>query len=201
MEKEGNLGSLQAGAKLWLAASAAMASAWIVSRARLPSARLIAPALFCFGFGVAYIGLDDMMALHERAGFVLNRIFRNGGFYGESFNWLWYFSPFMLLALVTFTVLLRWLKKHARAPFLFLLTGTVLWIMSIAAEWMGRGMIVAQNVDVRAYRRLIFVEEGLEMVGASCMMVAMFLLARQLLRAHVRVEGCQTQDFPKTKSA
>lgn len=161
---------------------------WIVSRARLSRSRFVAPMLFCFGIGIAYIGLDDMMVLHERIGFVLNHIFKNGGFNGESFNWLLYFSPLMLLAIATFLFLLRWLWKISRFSFATLSAGLALWMMSIGTEWIGGRMILSQVVNVARYRELIVAEEGLEMFGASFIAIAMFILLHQLFQNYVRVE-------------
>ena len=73
LDKEGNMGSLYAGIKLWGGATVALISAYILRQ--LKTSRLKQMLFLLLALGLAYIGLDDMMAIHERLGFVLNNIF------------------------------------------------------------------------------------------------------------------------------
>lgn len=187
LEKEGNLGSFQAGIKFWLAAIAACLSAWILSRVESTKSRWIIILLVCAGIGLAYIGLDDMMAIHERAGFVINNLLGKGGFYGESFNWLLYFSPFVILALAIFARLLLWFRKKHSPVFCLFLAGVILCVFSLGAEWLGGKMIVGPDLNVTRYRQLILLEEAFEMVGGSFMAAALFTLLSRLTAVHVRV--------------
>jgi hypothetical protein len=187
LEKEGNLGSFQAGIKFWLAGMAAWLSAWILSRVESAKSRWIIILLVCVGAGLAYIGLDDMMAIHERAGFVINNLLGKGGFYGESFNWLLYFSPFVVLALAVFARLLLWFRKKHPPVFYLFLAGVVLCVFSLGAEWLGGKMIVGPDLDVTRYRQLILLEEAFEMIGGSFLAAALFSLLARLTATHVRI--------------
>lgn len=186
LDKEGNLASLYSGFKLWFAATIIFLYAWLQHvRGRARRDVFVWGAL---GAGILYIGLDDMMALHERCGFVLNNIFGTGGFHGESFNWLFYFSPFIVAALVIFARAIFILWNEARGSAVWLCVGIALWCASIISEFIGRKMILSVNINVPVYHSLIVIEEGLEMFGATCITIAFILLLRAAVKKFVRVE-------------
>ncbi len=90
LDREGNLSSLVAGVKLWVLAAITFALAFLfhfLRRAGKIRISGLKPILWGIaGGGFFWIGLDDMMGVHERIGFVLNNILHTGGFYGESSN-------------------------------------------------------------------------------------------------------------------
>lgn len=186
IDKEGNLASLYTGGKLWIVATLAMLQSAIIIR--LHTSRKIIAAWILFALGIAYIGLDDMMGIHERIGFVLNNRLGTGGFYGESFNWLLYFSPFIVVALLVFGVLIHALFKQHRRAALWLLAGALLWVGSIGVELIGRDMILAATVNVPRYHLLIILEEALELFGATFIAGALWHAVRKSIRQHVRIE-------------
>lgn len=187
LDSEGNLVSLISGMKLWLAATASWIVAWVLMARCRPWKE--SWGFILLGMGLAYIGIDDMMGVHERIGFVLNNIFGTGGFYGESFNWLFYFAPFMVLALAVFCwcVLLVW-QRHRTTAYWFL-SGVALWVLGIGTEWYGRSLILEKVVNVPFYHALIIVEEGLELFGATAITIALVQYAAHALRTYVRVAG------------
>ena len=185
LDKEGNLGSLYAGIKLWGGATVAFLSAGILYQLKTPRLKQI---LFLFlALGLAYIGLDDMMAIHERLGFVLNNIFALGGFYGESFNWLVFYAPFMILGLLVFFGLARELWRDCREASLWFLVGTILLAGSLSVEFFGRYLLLQIKINVPLYYSLIVAEEGLEMFGASCLVFAIFNYFQKLFKKHIQV--------------
>lgn len=185
IDKEGNLASLYTGGKLWIVATLAMLNGAIIMR--LHTKRYIVATWILFAIGLAYIGLDDMMGIHERVGFVLNNRLGTGGFYGESFNWLLYFSPFIVAALLVFGILIHALFKQHRHAAWWLLAGALLWIGSIGVELIGRHMILAATVNVPLYHNLIILEEALELFGATLIAWALWRTLRYMLRRHVHV--------------
>ena len=185
LDVEGNLVSLYSGAKLWFVATLAIVNALILWKVKI--VRRNAIPWFLFAAGVAYIGLDDMMGVHERIGFVLNNIFKIGGFYGESFNWLLYFAPFIVAALLVFGVLIRTLWRDNRRAARWFITGTILWAGSIGVELIGRDMILAATVNVPRYHLLIILEEALELIGATALVVAVWHAVRHTVTRHLRV--------------
>lgn len=185
LDFEGNLASLWSGAKLWFVATLAFLHAYILFRLHIQK-RTIAVWML-FAMGVLYIGLDDMMRIHERIGFVLNNRLGMGGFKGESFNWLLYFSPFMVMALVVFgAIIIHLYKTHRRAAWL-LIVGTILWIGSIGIEIWGRQLIVRPDTPVPLYHKLIVVEEALEFLGATLIAGALWHTVRSAIRQHVQI--------------
>ena len=185
LDKEGNLVSLYSGAKLWVVATLVFVNAFILTRTRAPRTTRIAWILA--GLGIAYIGLDDMMGVHERIGFVLNNALGTGGFYGESFNWLLYFSPFIVAALLVFGVLIRALWRDNRRAAWWFIAGTLMWAGSIGAELLGRYMILQPAVNVIRYHRLIIIEEALELMGATALAMAMWYAVRSTVKRHLHV--------------
>ncbi len=186
LDVEGNLASLYSGAKLWFVATLAVVNALILWHAK--TARRSAVPWFLFAAGVAYIGLDDMMGVHERIGFVLNNLLGTGGFYGESFNWLLYFAPFMIAAVIVFTLLFRTLwRGHRRAAWWFG-AGVLLWIGSIGVEFLGRDMILAATVNVSRYHLLIIMEETLELLGATAFALTLAHTLKKTIREHVEIK-------------
>ena len=185
LDAEGNLASLYSGAKLWTIATLTLGHAAILFRVRAPRRHAI--AFFLFALGVAYIGLDDMMGVHERMGFVLNNLFGTGGFYGESFNWLFYFAPFMIAACAVFIAVIRFLWRMERTAAWWFVAGVTLWIASIGTEFLGRYFILQTTVNVPAYHILIVIEEALEIFGATALFTALFRATRGAIRRHVRV--------------
>lgn len=187
LDKEGNLGSLYAGVKLWTGATLAFLCAWILHQVKTSRLKQI---LFLFlTLGLAYIGLDDMMAIHERLGFVLNNIFGLGGFYGESFNWLIFYTPFMIFGLLVFFGLVRELWRDCREASWWFLIGVILLVGSLGVELLGRHLLLQVKIDVPLYHALIVVEEGLEMFGASCLVFAILIYFKKLFKKHIQVSN------------
>ncbi len=185
LDKEGNLASLYSGFKLWFAGTIAILYAMILYRLSRKRRMIFLWALL--GGGLLYIGLDDMFVLHERFGFVMNNILGTGGFYGESFNWLFYFAPLVLAALYIFWHVIRSLWKESRAVALWLLAGIGLWVAAIGSEFLGRSMIMDTVVNVPLYHSLIVIEESLEFVGATFITFAVFIATKTLMRRVVTV--------------
>lgn len=185
LDKEGNFGSLYAGIKLWSGATVALLCAWILGQ--LKTARLKQILFLFLALGLAYIGLDDMMAIHERLGFVLNNIFGLGGFYGESFNWLIFYAPFMILGLLVFFGLTRELWRDCREAAWWFLAGIILLAGSLGVEFLGRELLLQIKINVPLYYLLIVAEEGLEMFGASCLVFAIFNYFKKLFINHIKI--------------
>ena len=186
IDKEGNLASLYTGAKLWIVATLAILQSAII--VRLHASRRIIAAWILFALGLAYIGLDDMMGIHERVGFVLNNRLGTGGFHGESFNWLFYFAPAMLAALIVFGVIIKTLWRNNRRAAWLLLGGIVLWIGSLGIELWGRALITQPTIPVSFYHKLIVLEEALELLGATLIAVALWHTLYKTIRTHVEIK-------------
>lgn len=176
LDREGNLASVYSGFKLIATGGFAFVLAWLASIAR---ARLVASLWALAGVGFVFIGLDDMMAIHERVGFVLNNWTGLGGFYGESFNWLIYFAPLVALALLVYAKLIQSVWRASRANALWMLAGAILFVLSLAVEVIGARLILAPHVNVRLYWHVLVVEELLEMAGATCFFIG---IARETRR-------------------
>lgn len=187
LDKEGNFASLFMGVQLWTAATCAILIAFIHKKRSQPRRHIIPWLLFAVG--IAYIGLDDMMGIHERIGFVLNNLFGTGGFYGESFNWLFYFSPFAIAACFIMGYITKELFTIHKSSAYFLLAGVGVWLFALGAEIYGRTLILSPVVPVARYHMLIIVEEFAELAGASllligCMRYVHILCVRHIVIAH-----------------
>lgn len=187
IDKEGNLASLYTGAKLWIVATLALLHGALIMRLHTP--RRIIAAWLLFALGLAYIGLDDMMGIHERVGFVLNNRLGTGGFQGESFNWLFYFAPAMLAALIVFGIIIKTLWHTHRHAAWLLLGGIVLWIGSLGVEFWGRALITRPTIPVSFYHKLIIAEEALELFGATLIFAALWHATQKTIREHVEIKN------------
>ena len=128
------------------------------------------------------------MGIHERVGFVLNNRLGTGGFHGESFNWLFYFAPAMLAALIVFGVIIKTLWRNNRRAAWLLLGGIVLWIGSLGIELWGRALITQPTIPVSFYHKLIVLEEALELLGATLIAVALWHTLYKTIRTHVEIK-------------
>lgn len=185
LDKEGNLNSVYTGFKLFWVGGLAFVHAMIMTK--LSVARWRRALWLLFGAGMIYIGLDDMMVLHERVGFVVNNLTGNGGFYGESFNWLFYFAPAMVAAVVVIALLIRELWREHHGAAVWLLFGLGFWAASLGAEFAGRQLLLSPQINVPLYHQLIVAEEAFEMMGASGIAAAVWIALTALIRARVRI--------------
>lgn len=190
LNKEGNLASLYSGMKLWGLGTVAGLHAYILYKISRPiywRDRFEPWAWGLLALGVIYIGLDDMMVIHERLGFVLNNIFKTGGFYGESFNWIFYFTPFIILAIALFIFLLIRLWRVNKISASWFFAGLVMWVGSLGTELIGRSLILSPVVNVPLYHLMTIFEESLEMFGATALLVGLVYITAYRLKRHVRL--------------
>lgn len=130
-----------------------------------------------------YLALDDMMVIHERIGFVLNRWTGLTGYRGESFNWLIYFIPFIALGIIVFFLLLRTVWQSDRRCGMLLGCGVDFLIASLIFEVLG-GKILGSSW----YPWSIVAEEAAQLVGESFILVAvLFFLQKQFHQHYQRI--------------
>lgn len=119
------------------------------------------------GMLFGYLALDDMMTIHERVGFVLNRWTGLTGYWGESFNWLIYFSPLILIGLVVLFLAVKSLRREYAPAGSLAWIGITLFVASLLFEYIGGRMLASS-----AYQWLIVVEEVSMLAGESFFLVA-----------------------------
>lgn len=166
LDKEGNLSSFYAGIKLWIGATGAFLYAWYLQRSK--SSRALVWAWIAFAMMLAYLGIDDMMVIHERLGFVINNRLRINGYYGESFNWLIYFSPLAFLGVVVLYIVARNLWCSYRTPALLIGIGASIMVLSLLVEAYSGYLLTNLSFSIHYYYFLIIMEESFEMIGTSC---------------------------------
>ena len=169
LDKEQNFSSVYSGVKLFVVATAAGGLSYLalINRHRFES--------WLWGLAAAgfiFIAFDDMMAIHERIGFVLNNWTGLGGFYGESFNWMIYFAPFIGLAVLVYAKLIQLLWQADRTNALWMLVGTALFVLSLMSEAVGAKLLLAPRINTAIYFKEIIIEEFFEMAGATCFLIS-----------------------------
>lgn len=175
LDGEGNLNSAYSGFKLLMVAVLMGAQFLIYFRVKEKRGKQIVWFLAALSF--VYLGIDEMMAIHERVGFVFNNLTGLTGFNGASFNWMIYYSPLIIIALIVYTRLLFTLWQEDRAVFLFILIGAILFAAALAAEVIGGKIVYPRGVltrDFRLYFIFIIVEEALELLGATFFLTGIF---------------------------
>lgn len=183
LDREGNLASLVAGVKLWGIGTIVLLVAIIFFR--LKKSRLLIGVWVVASLGFFWIGLDDMMGIHERIGFVLNNVFERGGFYGESFNWLLYYSPFIAAGIIVIGMLFLYIWKESRLPAIFAGIGLIVWIFSLGFELIGRWILTSSEPAVFLYHSTLVAEEAFEMVGADFFLIGIVLYFIYTAREHI----------------
>lgn len=184
LDKEQNFISLYTGIKFWFGGTVAVLN-WVVARSikQKEGKRL----WLLVALGLFWIGLDDLYYLHERFTFVLNNALGMGGFYGESFNWLLYFSPFIVLAFLIFAKLVIFIFKNYKLAALFLLGGTLLFVAALGTEIYGRQLLLSIPIPVDKYRALIVLEEVFELLGASTFIFGVILYFKKISRKFITI--------------
>ena len=172
LDKEGNLSSLYAGVKLWIGATGAFFYAWYLQRTK--SNRMLVWAWGACAIMLAYLGIDDMMVIHERLGFVINNRLRINGYYGESFNWLIYFSPLALIGIGVLYMVAKNLWHSYRVSALLIGIGTSIMVLSLLVEAYGGYILTHPPFNTSYYYFLIIAEESFEMIGTSCVVGGIF---------------------------
>ncbi|MBI4239804.1 hypothetical protein HY620_02370 [Candidatus Uhrbacteria bacterium] len=111
-----------------------------------------------------YLAMDDMVMLHERIGFVVNHWTGMQGAF-ESFNWLLYFSPLIVLGFLVFIASVRSLFHiHAFSGWLSA-AGLTLFTGTLFFEYIG-GQLLKMGV-LAAYPTFIILEESFLLLGES----------------------------------
>lgn len=175
LDGEQNLNSTYSGLKLMLIATLAVIQFLIAWRIKEKKFKIIIWGLAALSF--IYLGLDEMVALHERVGFVMNNLTGLTGFKGASFNWVIYYSPLIILALVVYARLLFMLWQEEKTAFIFTLIGAGLLVMALAAELIGGKIVYPAGVltrDFHLYFIFIIIEEAFELLGATFFLAGVF---------------------------
>ncbi len=169
LDKEGSVKAVYSGLQLLVTGGIASAIAFLLSRAQERRSERWLWGIVAAGF--FYLGLDEMMVLHERVGFVLNRWTGLTGYWGESFNWLIYFSPLIAFALLAYFFLFRVVWKEDRRVAWGVLAGTVFFAASIVLEAVG-GM----KLGSASYHLFVIFEESAQLFGESLFLGAFLYL-------------------------
>lgn len=133
--------------------------------------------------GFLFLGFDEIMFFHERIGFFLNKYLSLTGYYGESFNWLIYFSPFIIVAILVLFRISQNLFRQGSRYFKFFISGVILFIISLSLELIGAKILLTENFDPGhgIYFRVLIFEEFSEMLGSSMFLIAGLKLVKNIL--------------------
>lgn len=146
------------------------------------SLRVHASRPFIFLWGMMstlfiYLALDDMLMLHERVGFVLNRWTGLHGAY-ESFNWLLYFTPFIVVGIFTIALAVRTLFLIDIRTRIWALCGFTGFLLTLIAEAVGGYLLRIGAIPL--YHLSIIFEESFLLVGETFFLIALLLAASSL---------------------
>lgn len=175
LDKEGSLKAVFSGFQLL---TSGVAAGWIA----VMSSRLRASRPFVWLWSVlsalfVYLAFDDMMMIHERVGFVLNRWTGLHGTY-ESFNWLLYFTPLILIGICAYLLAVRALFLIDVKTRIFAVCGVAGLVLTILAEAGGGALLKAGNIPL--YHLSIIFEESLLLIGETFFLAALLMAAHSL---------------------
>ena len=94
----------------------------------------------------------------------------------------------MLAALVVFGIIIKTLWRSNRRAAWLLLGGVVVWIGSLGIEFWGRALITRPTIPVSFYHKLIVVEEGLELLGATLIALALVRTIQKTILEHIEIK-------------
>ena len=175
LDKEGSLKAVISGFQLLALGFGSGFITFLVSRLRAsrPYAALWASTSALF----FYLAMDDMMMIHERIGFVLNRWTGLHGTF-ESFNWLLYFAPFIVLGSCVLILIVRSLWRIDRHAGIFALVGIFGFFGTVGMEAIGKQLLVMGALPV--YQLSIILEESLLLFGETFFLSGLFLAIKTL---------------------
>ncbi len=139
------------------------------------------------GAGCIYFAVDDLFEIHERLGVMLNKVFSLGGFWGESFNWLIYFAPFLLIGAYMLYFVARDICKASRMQTLGIGLGLCFFIAALGLEYYEGIILVTGSQPMKLYHTLLLFEEFFELLGASFILTGIFSYVSKQIRKHVHV--------------
>ncbi len=141
---------------------------------------------FLLGVGCMYFAIDDAFAIHEQIGIILNKIFHVGGFWGESFNWLIYFAPFLLIGAYIVYFVFRDIWKTSKIKALCIMVGLCFFIIALGLEYY-EGRILVSASPPKLYHVLLLYEEFFELLGTTFMLVGIFSYVSKQVQHHIRL--------------
>lgn len=168
LDKEGGLKSVFSAFQLLMSGGMAGGIALLLSK--LKASKPFITLWFLLMLLFFYLALDDLAMIHERIGFVLNHLTNWHGMY-ESFNWLIYFSPFILFGAVSLLLGIRSLAHWNKNTQWLSICGLVGFILTLLIEYIGGALL--KNGIISLYHLSIIVEESTLLLGESFFLVAL----------------------------
>ncbi|MEK7497239.1 MAG: hypothetical protein AAB657_05080 [Patescibacteria group bacterium] len=187
LDAEQNLAALIGGAELLIISGLSLLIWFLFNKLgeiKIKSLPWLALALITAG-----LAFDDMLALHERITFLVNKTTELGNASGQSFNWLLYYTPLILITLIIFSLIIKqiWLEQKSAAY--YFVAGVTTWLLSLITELIGRTMILAPTINVPLYHSLIIAEEALELIGASLILIACATLLKNIYEKNIVIKN------------
>lgn len=188
LDEERNLASLFSSVQLWFVATGAGIIAWLGGRIGWLRRVRIAWLGVTFLFG--YLAIDELASLHEAIGAKINTAFHLFTSPSASFNWVLFLMPLEVVAISILLIVLihthrilpsvaKWfalgLGGMASVLLIEFLSGTFLYDSGRA---LGKGWWYWQSVVV---------EELVEMVAVTCMLVGVVRVLSFLVKKYIRI--------------
>ncbi|MDP2630314.1 MAG: hypothetical protein Q8P56_02805 [Candidatus Uhrbacteria bacterium] len=182
LDKEGSLKAVISGFQLLALGFGSGFVTFLVSRLR--ASRPYVMLWACVSALFFYLAMDDIMMIHERIGFVLNRWTGLHGTF-ESFNWLLYFAPLIVLGSCVLILIVRSLWHIDRHAGIFSSVGVSGFFGTIGIEAIGKQLLAMGALP--AYQLSIILEESILLFGETFFLIGLFLALMVLFsRAYIR---------------
>jgi hypothetical protein len=144
-------------------------------------------------FTLIFIALsfDEISELHENVTYYVLKLLSlplPGFFRSPTHNWLFLFSPFIVGILAFFFYSIRKVRDLGDTPRRLLMLGFLFFAFALFLEFFG-GVIRTPVY----FRTLAALEEYVEMIGATCVLTALYSIARiRFIRTYHRIDQCKT---------
>ena len=175
LDGEQNLNSLFAGLKFLSIGALTLMQFFILQKIDENIIKRIVWLLVTVSF--VYLGLDEMAALHERIGFVLNNLRGATDAEGASFNWIVYYAPLILVALLVYARFIALTLKEHRPAAMYMSAGILLFMTGLGVEVVSARIVYPRGImsgDFTLYFASVLIEETAELVGATCFLVGVW---------------------------
>lgn len=186
LDRERNIPSYYSGLKLISVAALAFSLA-------LLSARKEQRMWGFFAFIFIALSFDEISELHENVTYYALKALSlplPGFFRSPTHNWLFLFSPFIVGVLIFFFKSIRAMRDLQKTARNLFISAFVLFFIALLLEFFG-GIIRIPFY----FRILAAVEEYIEMIGATCALSALFIIAQsRFISLYHRLDRCRPQN-------
>ena len=137
------------------------------------------------------MAVDELAALHEWVGARINTTFHLFTTPSASFNWVLFFLPLELVAIVALLAVLFRVRAQYRRAWKYLISGFLLMVFVLFIEFFSGNFLYDSGRAAGKgwwYWQMVAVEEFVEMLGVTLLLVGFLNFFMYLFQTHVSIK-------------